>query len=154
MTVVPFKRPEPPRTGQDVRTFSLHIYENTTTDMMTVHIEQEDRPDGTVDMEQFIDAVDRAVWHAFHDLYDTTQDPDHRLLLQARIFWSSKVSSRWRDPTPEDDNGFETPAQLRWFRRRLDDLYWQVDPNRAGRNLHRAKNLFHAIVHWFKGLKK
>jgi hypothetical protein len=154
MTILPFKKREPLQQGVDVHTFSVHLYQNYTTDTMTVHIEQQDRPDGTVDLEEFIDAIDRAIWHTFTDRHKMFGRMDEDLLLSARIFRSSLVSSRSQIVSKETDSGFETPAQLRWLRRRLTDLYWQIDKRRGIQyRAHQFLNDLGRLVARMKGRK-
>lgn len=104
--------------------FTVHIYgDGVTTDTV---IQQPDRPDGSVDMDAFLDTLTRVLMFTHMEQFERTRDPDDDLVLLSRVFRSSLVATRW----PSDDP-FETPGQKRWLRRRLADIYWQIDPRRG-----------------------
>lgn len=150
--VITFRKPKPPN-GDGSHIFSVHIYEDEATDMVTTHVEQPNRPDGTVDMTRFLDALYRTAW--FVENHNREADPNAEdLLLVTRIYRSSLCSTRWGDPNKLDDNGFHTPAQLRWLRRRLTDVYWQVDERRGTTyQVHRFFNDLGRLIARIKGQK-
>jgi hypothetical protein len=148
--VINFRKPKPPSTGGN-HVFTVHIYEDDETDTVTTHVEQPDRPDGTVDMTRFLDALYRTAW--FVEMDNRKADPNAEdLLLVTRIYRSSLCSTRWGDPDKMDDNGFHTPAQLRWLKRRLADIYWQVDIRRGvAYRVHQALNDLGRLIARLRG---
>jgi hypothetical protein len=144
MTVLEFRKPEkqlPPSGGGEPHVLSVHTYANGDT--RTTIIEQPDHAE--VDLAFAAEDLFRNHIWAQHELFQNSKNLDDDLLLVVRIYCSSLVSSTWPpsgtngiEPT---DDAFETPAQLRWLRNRLDDAYWHTDKRRGiGYKVHAFKN--------------
>lgn len=142
--VIEFRKPEkplPPSGGGQPHVLSVHSYSDG--DVRTTIIEQPDHAE--VDLAFAADdLLKNHIW-AQRELFQNSGNMDDDLLLVIRIYRSSLVSSTWppsgtNDTEPAED-AFETPAQMRWLRNRLDDAYWHTDKRRGlGYKLHIAKN--------------
>lgn len=149
--VIEFRKPDkqPPNHGGEPWVQSVHTYANGTT--RTTIIEQADHEE--VDLQLAAeDLFKNHIW-AQHELAKTSGNADDELLLVVRIYRSSLVSSTWPpavdgDGLEPDETAFETPAQLRWLRNRLDDAYWHTDKRRGvGYRVHQTKNALLRILH-------
>ena len=154
--VLEFRKPEkqlPPSGGGEPHVLSVHTY--TNGDTRTTIIEQPDHAE--VDLAFAAEDLFRNHIWAQHELFQNSKNLDDDLLLVVRIYRSSLVSSTWppssSDNTDPADDAFETPAQMRWLRNRLDDAYWHTDKRRGVRyKLHVAKNW--CLRKWNKMLEK
>ena len=118
MTVIPFKKPDPESTLRyrvDLYAFPDGKYEATIS-----------RPDGqTINAPKELAEIENAV-RELHWMIRDQGHPNDELLAVVALFGSSLVSTRWRE-----DLLAKTPAQRAWLRRRLADVYWQIDERRG-----------------------
>lgn len=147
MTVIPFHRPEKKQPGgHDELEYTVYIYKDAVNNSTTAYIEQPKVE--TVDMDAFLDRLMQVVWNTHTDRFERTNSVNDDLLLVTRVFRSSLVSTSWGIQSADEDNGFETPRQLRWLRDRLTDVYWQVDERHGLR--YRLHRMHRAIQLWWR----
>lgn len=113
MTVVPFRRPD----GSDVETlaFTAEVY---TTPGGNVRLVAHRPDDGPIDAEAMASLLVKLTNAAHAQLGD-------RALASIFIMTSSRTRTLW------NKNAFETPAQYAWLRRRLAQVYWNIDGRRG-----------------------
>lgn len=148
--VVEFRRrpkTEPPDRAE--LAFTVYIYEDPDAGYTTTVVEQPDRPDGTVDIARYLDVLYRSAYHTEDEHFESTGDIEHQLLAITRIYQSSAVTTKW------DREAFETPKQLRWLRRRLNDAYWHMDERRGfGWHWHLFCNWLTQTLNRLKGARR
>ena len=118
MTVVQFKKSVPEsalRYRVDLYAFPDGTYEATIG-----------RPDGKpIGVPEELAEIENAVRELHWMILDQGR-PNDELLAVVALFGSGLVSTRWRE-----DRVATTPAQRAWLRRRLADVYWQIDERRG-----------------------
>lgn len=122
MTVLEFKRPEPPTNDPRVL-YEVTIYENAT------HFFDPNRDEP--DRRAAADALFDSTFHVHVDQDD----------CQLLVMIGAERSDSIRMP-----GAFETPAQRQWLARRLDSIYEQVTGERRSRGiLERLTAFFRSI---------
>ncbi|MFA5898341.1 MAG: hypothetical protein WC829_04430 [Hyphomicrobium sp.] len=133
--------------------FTVELYERP--DGVDSFIIQPNAPTPNIDMERFLKDIRKAFYSAHKINAEETGNPDHDLLLMSFMFRSGRTLNLWDEPREDRDNGFEAPRQLRWLRRRLDDVYWQIDERRGlAYHVYRFLNVIEIFIATLKGKRK